>query len=350
MVTAVHNRLLTVRWYASYSQFMLFTVCIPNYGYTWLTWRTIPVPVRDHTLTSQYMSLYISCRRGCSDVSSVVLISCTNCACSVTSSRRSASFCRSLGKRKVSSGWLASRWSRNAWTMPSCSCSTRGASTRPGRSESDKDNEWKKDDSLFVHLKASLGKKNLQSPITESVTSTADNSRHKKGQVAVVQLQRVEARRKLELRLHHVTKWTAEAFEEFTGNEASATGHQEAVFVHAGGQQGEEGFVNTVLQQGHLNVRKEESRKSRSNYMKMKNLRDRKARGRCSFPRPTWSFRSRFWKPGTDLANSVSSVTVSTEVLWQQWKSLASASVCWSSPHATPGSTSPALRPLSGSA
>lgn len=142
-------------------------------------------------------------------------------------------------------------------------------------------------------LKSALEKKitNHSYKITnQSVTSTADNSRHKKGQVAVVQLQRVEARRKLELRLHHVTKRTAEAFEEFTGNEASATGHQEAVFVHAGGQQGEEGFVNTVLQQGHLNVRKEESRKSRSNCMRMKNLltcEDRKARGRCSFPRPT---------------------------------------------------------------
>lgn len=81
------------------------------------------------------MSLYISCRSGCSDVSSVFLISCTSCACSVTSSRRSASFCSSLGNRKLSSGWLASRWSPSTWTMLSCSCSTKGASTRPGRSE-----------------------------------------------------------------------------------------------------------------------------------------------------------------------------------------------------------------------
>ena len=65
--------------------------------------------------------------------------------------------------------------------------------------------------------------------------------------------------------------------------------------------------------------------------------------------KPTWSFRSRLWKPGTALANSVSSVTVSTDVLWQQWKSLASASLCWSSPQPTAGTSSPAWRPLSGS-
>lgn len=80
-----------------------------------------------------------------------------------------------------------------------------------------------------------------------SVTSTADNGRHKKGQVAVVQLQRVEACGKLELGLHHVAKWTPETLEKFTSDEASTTGHQEAVFVHAGGQEGEEGFINTVF-------------------------------------------------------------------------------------------------------
>lgn len=59
---------------------------------------------------------------------------------------------------------------------------------------------------------------------------------------------------------------------------------------------------------------------------------------------PTWSLRSRLWNPGTALANSVSSVTVSTEVLWQQWKSLASASLCRSSPHPRAGTISPMWR------
>ncbi len=85
-----------------------------------------------------------------------------------------------------------------------------------------------------------------------SVTSAADNGSHKEGQVAVVQLQGVEACGKLEFGLHHVAKWPPEALEELSGDEASTTGHQEAVFVHAGGQEGEEGFVNAVLQEGHL--------------------------------------------------------------------------------------------------
>ncbi len=46
-----------------------------------------------------------------------------------------------------------------------------------------------------------------------------------------------------------------------------------------------------------------------------------------SFLALTWSFKSRFEKPGTDLANSVSSVTVSTEVHWQQWNIRTSASL-----------------------
>lgn len=46
----------------------------------------------------------------------------------------------------------------------------------------------------------------------------------------------------------------------------------------------------------------------------------------------TWSFKSRFEKPGTDLANSVSSVTVSTEVHWQQWNIRTSASLFSSPP------------------
>lgn len=61
----------------------------------------------------------------------------------------------------------------------------------------------------------------------------------------------------------------------------------------------------------------------------------------------TWSLRSRSWKPGTALANSVSSVTVSTEVLWQQWKSLASASFCRSNPQPRPGTAAPRSRPPS---
>lgn len=85
-----------------------------------------------------------------------------------------------------------------------------------------------------------------------SVTSAADNGSHKQGQVAVVQLQRVEACCKLEFGLHHVTEWPPKALEELSGDEASTAGHQEAVFVHAGGQEGEEGFINTILQQSHL--------------------------------------------------------------------------------------------------
>lgn len=87
----------------------------------------------------------------------------------------------------------------------------------------------------------------------KSFTSAADDGSHKKGQVTVVQLQGVEACGKLEFGLHHVTKWPPEALEELSGDEASTTGHQEAVFVHARCQEGEEGFVNTVLQESHLN-------------------------------------------------------------------------------------------------
>lgn len=86
-----------------------------------------------------------------------------------------------------------------------------------------------------------------------SVTSAADNSSHKKRQVSVIQLQGVEACGKLEFGLHHITKRPPEALEELSGDEASTTCHQEAVFVHAGGQECEEGFVNAVLQESHLN-------------------------------------------------------------------------------------------------
>lgn len=88
-----------------------------------------------------------------------------------------------------------------------------------------------------------------------SVTSTADDGSHKQGQVAVVQLQRVEAGGELELGLHHVAKRPSEALEEFSGDEAdetTATGHQKAVFVHTGGQEGEQGLVNPVFQESHL--------------------------------------------------------------------------------------------------
>lgn len=90
------------------------------------------------------------------------------------------------------------------------------------------------------------------------VTSAADNGGHKQSQVTVVQLQGVEARGKLELGLHHVTKRPPEALEELSGDEAPAVGHQEAIFVHAGGQEGEEGLVYTVLQQSHLRARQAE--------------------------------------------------------------------------------------------
>lgn len=86
-----------------------------------------------------------------------------------------------------------------------------------------------------------------------SVTSTADDGSHKQRQVTVIQLQGVEACGKLEFGLHHVAKWPPEAFEELSGDEASTAGHQEAVFVHAGGQEGEEGFIHSVLQKGYLN-------------------------------------------------------------------------------------------------
>lgn len=68
-------------------------------------------------------------------------------------------------------------------------------------------------------------------------------------------------------------------------------------------------------------------------------VRQRRVRPSRSASSPTWSLRSRLWKPGTALANSVSSVTVSTEVLWQQWKSRASASFCRSKPQPSAGST-----------
>ncbi len=45
------------------------------------------------------------------------------------------------------------------------------------------------------------------------------------------------------------------------------------------------------------------------------------------FSRVTWSLRSRVAKPGTALANSVTSVTVATEAYWQNRKSRASTSL-----------------------
>lgn len=83
-------------------------------------------------------------------------------------------------------------------------------------------------------------------------TSAADDGSHEEGQVAVVELQGVEARGELELGLHHVAQGSPEAFEELPGDEPPAAGHQHTVFVHARGQEGEQGFVDPVLQQGHL--------------------------------------------------------------------------------------------------
>lgn len=139
------------------------------------------LPVHSYAFLSsytQYMSLYISCSSGCREVSSVVLISCTSWACSVTSSRRSANFCSSLGKRKVSSGWLASRWSRSAWTMLSCNCSTTGTSTRPGRSLGavGEDKIMKKENSNMSFSLLNYYSTTYYRPFT----STADNSSHKK--------------------------------------------------------------------------------------------------------------------------------------------------------------------------
>lgn len=80
-----------------------------------------------------------------------------------------------------------------------------------------------------------------------SVTPTADDGSHKKSQVTVVQLQGVEACGKLEFGLHHAAIWPPEALEELPSDEDSIPCHQDTVFVHAGGQEGEEGFVNSVL-------------------------------------------------------------------------------------------------------
>lgn len=50
------------------------------------------------------------------------------------------------------------------------------------------------------------------------------------------------------------------------------------------------------------------------------------------FKSVTWSLRSKLENPGTDFANSVSSVTVSTDVHWQQWKIRTSTSLSFSDP------------------
>lgn len=71
-----------------------------------------------------------------------------------------------------------------------------------------------------------------------TATSAADYRSHKKGQITVIQLQGVEACGKLELWLHHVAERPPKALEELTGDEASSAGHQEAIFVHAGCQEG----------------------------------------------------------------------------------------------------------------
>lgn len=85
-------------------------------------------------------------------------------------------------------------------------------------------------------------------------TSAADDGGHKERQVAVVQLQGVKLGGKLELGLHHVAEGPLQALEELSGDEAAAARHQEAVFVHARGQECEESLVNAVLEESHLKI------------------------------------------------------------------------------------------------
>lgn len=143
------------------------------------------------------------------------------------------------------SGWLASRWSRSACTILSCSPSTKGTSTRPGRSG---------EGNTRLTL---LGCTRIRwrTAAAAAATSTADDGGDEQSQVAVVELQGVEASGELELGLHHVAERPPEALEELAGDEASSAGHQEAIFVHAGGQEGKKSFVNAVLQERHLDVR-----------------------------------------------------------------------------------------------
>lgn len=83
-------------------------------------------------------------------------------------------------------------------------------------------------------------------------TSTTDDSSHEEGQVTVIQPQGVEACGKLEFGLHHVTQGAPETFEELAGDKTPTTCHQHTVFVHAGGQEREQSFVDAILQQSHL--------------------------------------------------------------------------------------------------
>lgn len=136
--------------------------------------------------------------------------------------------------------------------MLSWSRSTGGTSTRPGRSGRGEDEEIKS--FKVVHSIPAINPSS-DSPLYMSVTTTADNGGHENSQVTVVQLQRVEACCKLELGLHHVAKWPPEALEELPSDEAAATSHQEAIFVHAGGQESEECFVHAILQERNLNTR-----------------------------------------------------------------------------------------------
>lgn len=57
-------------------------------------------------------------------------------------------------------------------------------------------------------------------------TSTADNGCHKEGKVTVIQPECIELHGELELGLHHVTKWSSQALEELSCDEATAIGNQ----------------------------------------------------------------------------------------------------------------------------
>lgn len=106
-----------------------------------------------------------------------------------------------------------------------------------------------------------------------NLTSTADDGGDEQSQVTVVQLQCVELHGKLEFRLHHVAERSAQAFQELPGDEARAVRHEQPVLVHAGGQQGEEGFIHAVLQKSHL-VIKVQGGEARYGFGKLRELRD----------------------------------------------------------------------------
>ncbi len=75
-----------------------------------------------------------------------------------------------------------------------------------------------------------------------------------------------------------VAEGLAQALQKFTGDEASAMSHQQPVFVHAGGQQGEERLVHAILQQSHLVV-EVQGGEAGHGLGELRHLRDRRHRG-----------------------------------------------------------------------